>query len=74
MQVVTGEADIDGLEAPSLSSEEVYQRLLPLPGVNPNPSTVVIRQEAVCIFVSMTHQKCAVQQPGCRGKSQHMQS
>lgn len=37
MQVVTGEADIDGLEAPSLSSEEVYQRLLPLPGLNPDP-------------------------------------
>ncbi|DBA94148.1 TPA: hypothetical protein ACH3X1_001786 [Trebouxia sp. C0004] len=35
MQVVTGEADIDGLEAPALSSEELYQRLLPLPGVGP---------------------------------------
>ncbi|KAL0048205.1 hypothetical protein WJX82_009864 [Trebouxia sp. C0006] len=34
-QVLTGEADIDGLEAPGLSSEEVYQRLLPLPGVGP---------------------------------------
>ena len=40
MQVLTGEADIDGLEAPGLSSEEVYQRLLPLPGLNPDPSTV----------------------------------
>ncbi len=36
MQVLTGEADIEGLEAPGLSSDEVYQRLLPLPGVNPN--------------------------------------
>ena len=37
MQVLTGEADIDALEAPGLSSEEVYQRLLPLPGLNPDP-------------------------------------
>ncbi len=39
MQVVTGEADIDGLEAPALSSEEVYQRLLPLPGLKSGPFT-----------------------------------
>lgn len=36
MQVLTGEADIDGLEAPGLSFEEVFQRLLPLPGLNPD--------------------------------------
>ena len=39
MQVVTGEADIDGLEAPALSSEEVYQKLLPLPGLESGPFT-----------------------------------
>lgn len=68
MQVVSGEADIDGLETPGLSSEEVYQRLLPLPGLDPDPSTAWFAARHIssaAVRMQWRNQACA-NQSQCR--------
>ena len=44
MQVACRETDLAKLEDPALSSEEVYQKLLPLPGIKPGPLDCGLQQ------------------------------